>query len=170
MKKIQSVTVTASTAAAIEFTAIPGTFDDLAVFLSTRVSTTGGDGTESLLLQFNGDTGSNYSWRRVRGDGSGAASTSGTSVTAMTIGYTNAAAATASTFGNGLIYIPNYAGSTNKSVSSDTVSENNATAAYQAFIAGLWSSTAAITSIKIYQASGNIVQYSTATLYGIRKS
>jgi len=34
----------------------------------------------------------------------------------------------------------------------------------------LWSNTAAITSIKIQQANGNLAQYSTATLYGIKKA
>jgi hypothetical protein len=48
------------------------------------------------------------------------------------------------------MYIPNYAGSSNKSVSIDAVTENNATAAEANLVAGLWSSTAAITSITLY--------------------
>jgi hypothetical protein len=75
--------------------------------------------------------------------------------------------ATASTFGSGLIYIPNYAGSTNKSYLTDWVTENNATAAYAGFTAGLLSNTAAITDVTL---TGSFVQYSTATLYGISKS
>jgi len=68
------------------------------------------------------------------------------------------------------IYIPNYAGSTNKSFSSETNQENNATAAFARLLAGLWSQTAAITDIEITPNTGNWVQYSTAVLYGISKS
>jgi hypothetical protein len=38
------------------------------------------------------------------------------------------------------------------------------------FIAGLWSNTAAITSISMAPDNGNYPQYSTATLYGIKSS
>ena len=81
------------------------------------------------------------------------------------------ATATASTFGNGDIYIPNYAGSNYKSASADTVSENNASTGYDDMTAGLWSNTAAITSIAISSfTSSTIIQYSTFYLYGIKNS
>ncbi len=74
------------------------------------------------------------------------------------------------TFANGEIYIPNYTASVNKSVSIDSVTENNATSAIAALDAGLWANTAAITSINLNGNNGNFVQYSTAYLYGIVKS
>ena len=78
---------------------------------------------------------------------------------------------TANTFANGEFYIPNYAGSTNKSVSADGVTENNATAARATLTAGLWSNTAAINQITLLPiAGGTFAQYSTATLYGISNS
>jgi hypothetical protein len=72
---------------------------------------------------------------------------------------------TASSFSSGEIYIPNYAGSTNKSYSIDSVTEQNATGALAELIAGLWSQTAAITQITL--SSSNFQQYSTAYLYGV---
>jgi len=81
-----------------------------------------------------------------------------------------ASGTTASTFGNAEIYLPNYAGNTNKSASIDMVSEQNATSTYMGLVAPLWSNTAAITSITLTGASGNLAQYSTATLYGIKKA
>jgi hypothetical protein len=66
------------------------------------------------------------------------------------------------------IYFPNYASATNKSFSIDSVTENNATLANQFLTAGLWSNTAAITSITLLAASGNLAYYSTASLYGIK--
>jgi hypothetical protein len=73
---------------------------------------------------------------------------------------------TASTFSNIEIYIPNYAGSTNKSFSIDAVGENNATAAYAGLVAGLWSTSSAITAISIASTT-LFAEFSTATLYGI---
>jgi hypothetical protein len=78
---------------------------------------------------------------------------------------------TSNTFSSTQVYIPNYAGSTNKSVSIDHVTENNATNAYfSGIVAGLWSNTAAITSVKILdQDGGSLVAGSTASIYGILK-
>ena len=78
---------------------------------------------------------------------------------------------TASTFNNNSIYIPNYTGSTNKAFSVDGVAENNAARASLILAAGLWSNTAAITSLSLsLRTTPNMVQYSTATLYGIKNS
>jgi hypothetical protein len=78
--------------------------------------------------------------------------------------------ATANTFASTQVYIPNYAGSANKSFSSENMTENNGATTFMTLHAGLWSNTAAITSIKIAPAGGSWMQYSTATLYGISKS
>ena len=77
---------------------------------------------------------------------------------------------TASTFGNLQIYIPNYAGSNQKSYSIDSVGENNATDAYQVLSAGKYNQTTAITQVSLRIASSNLAQYSTAYLYGIKNS
>jgi hypothetical protein len=76
---------------------------------------------------------------------------------------------TSNTFANTSLYIPNYAGATNKSYSMDAVTENNATLAGQTIGAALWSNTAAITSIEIASNFGtNLSQYSSFALYGIK--
>jgi hypothetical protein len=50
----------------------------------------------------------------------------------------------------------------------DAVTENNGTTAFAKLSAGLWSDSAAITSVKLISQTGNnFVQYSTAYLYGI---
>ena len=68
------------------------------------------------------------------------------------------------------IYIPNYSGSTNKSVSIDAVAENNGTSGFCSFTAGLWSASDAITQITLIANGGNMVQHSSVSLYGIRNS
>ena len=165
-----AVTVGSGGAASIEFTSIPSTYTDLVLKLSGRSSRN--DFTSTYVnVSFNGST-SGYSSRVLTGNGSSAlsyANIEGTS--AMGLLVISQANNTASTFGNGELYIPNYAGSTNKSVSSDSVQEDNSATGWQFLGAGLWSSTAAITSIKLQPISGgtnfNFLQHSTAYLYGV---
>jgi hypothetical protein len=168
---IATTTVGSGGASSIDFTSIPGTYTDLVVKFSVR--NTGNNA--GIAFRFNSDTGANYSYKVLYGTGASALSFSQTVAAGYNtylFAYTTPSSATASTFGNGEIYIPNYAGSTNKSSSIDSVSEDNATTAYQSMTAGLWSNTAAITSIKLLSdpggASSNFAQYSTATLYGIK--
>lgn len=165
---IASSTVGAGGASSIDFTSIPSTYTDLIVKFSGRDNRSA-NGTD-VYIGFNSST-SNLTMRRLYGDGSAAYSGSGST---GNIGIESAASSTASTFGNIEVYIPNYAGSNNKSYSADGVSENNASGAGSAFAqltAGLWSITSAITSISITPVSGNsFVQYSTAYLYGIKNS
>ena len=155
---ISSVTVGSGGAANIDFTSIPATYTDLLVKSSLRENS----GNEYYLVSFNSST-SNFSSRYVEGDGNSV----GSSTLARFAGRVNASTSTASTFSNTDFYIPNYAGSNNKSYSVDSVNENNATSAQKTLIAGLWADTSAITSISFSLPAGNFVQYSTAYLYGI---
>jgi hypothetical protein len=162
---ISSVTVGAGGAANIDFTSIPQTYTDLLLKVSARSTAAPGVAVDNLLAQYNGVTSSSYSEKGLGGNGSTAYSQS-YSRTVVGFGLLNSSNSTANTFGNSEIYIPNYAGSNNKSSSADGVTENNATASWVEMDAGLFSNTAAITSIKL-SCSGNFVQYSTAYLYGI---
>jgi hypothetical protein len=164
--KIASVSVGAGGAASMDFTSIPGTYTDLCIKLSGR-SARAGQQVDNLFITFNSNT-SGYTMKSLSGNGSSASSAGYSSRYASFA--VDAAGSTASTFSNHEIYIPNYAGSTNKSYSADSVSENNATAAQSDLVAGLWSNTAAITSISLLPEVSTWVQYSTATLYGISKS
>jgi len=163
--KIATVSVGAGGASTIDFTSIPSTYTDLVLVGSVRSSNANNYG--DIFFTFNGAT-TNRSARYLEGSGSAAASSSQTT---MGAGSGQGNSATANTFGNFQLYVPNYAGSTNKSSSADGVGENNATQAYASLYANLWSSTAAINQITIVPlATFNFVQYSTATLYGISKS
>jgi hypothetical protein len=162
---IQSVTVGSGGAASIEFGSIPQTYTDLVLASSVR---TDESATFSYSnISFNGNT-SSYSSRWVYGTGAAAGSINLSTNRIMDI---NAASNTSSTFTNFSIYIPNYAGSTNKSFSIDSVHEQNGTTAYPELIAGLWSNTASISSIKLYlDSTYKFVQYTSASLYGIKNS
>ena len=114
-------------------------------------------------MSINGSS-SNFSYRLLEGDGSTAASYTNTT---GRIG--NVVNTTSNTFNNVEVYLPNYTSSTNKSYSVDAVSEANATTAYADLTAGLWSNTAAITSLGFSLSSGNIDQFSTFYLYGVAR-
>jgi hypothetical protein len=163
---IASVTVGSGGAATISFTSIPATYTDLVVKRSVRGTATGNN--VDTKMTFNGIT-TAYTIRNVYGDGSTAASFAD-STTNYTGGEINGTSTTASTFDNAEIYIPNYAGSTNKSFSLDNVVENNATFGLNWLQAGLWSNTAAITSITFTPGSGNFAEHSTAYLYGVKNA
>jgi hypothetical protein len=158
---IQTYTLT-TTATSITFSNIPQNYTDLVLKFSAR--TDKAQKQENIQLYFN-TSNSNFSFKMLIGDGS-AASSYGTSNSQ--VADVPASTMTANTFGSMEIYIPNYAGSNNKSFSVDAVDEGNQTTVYSYLTAGLWSQTAAITDIKIAPAgANNFVQFTTATLYGI---
>lgn len=165
---ISSVTVGAGGASSITFSSIPATYTDLVVKFSLRDDTS--FYAQNVKIVINSSS-SGYSERAVYGTGSSATSAN-QSLTYNSLQYMPSATATASTFGNGEFYIPNYAGSNNKSYSVDSITENNATSAIAALTAGLWANSAAITSITLSAevAGKTLQQYSTAYLYGISKS
>lgn len=165
-KLISSVTVGAGGAATIDFTSIPANYTDLLLKYSLRTNTTAGAGGQIHKITINGTT-TSFTYRRLYGSGATVGSDNAAN---NTIGYNDPSDYTANTFGNGELYIPNYAGATYKSISIDSVDENNATAAEMSIVASLWSNTAAITSIGLVPNAGSWVQYSTAYLYGIKNS
>ena len=166
---ISSNTVGSGGVASVTLGSIPATYTDLLLKYSMRTAYSGV--SNNTLIEFNGSGGTAYSLKALYGTGTSAASFSRSSGASTDAGYANGSTATASTFANNEIYIPNYASANYKSFSVDSVIENNASAADSMLAAGLWSNTSAITSIKITDFSSNTIsQYSTFYLYGISNS
>jgi len=160
---IATTTVGSGGTSSIQFTNIPSTYTDLVVLISAR--STGAD--QNIMIRLNSSS-SNFSQKRLVGDGS---STASYGTYGEWSAWASASTDTTSTFGNSLIYISNYNSSNYKSLSSDAVSENNGTTAYMTLGAELWSNTAAITSVSFIMGSSyNFAEHSTATLYGIKNS
>lgn len=168
MEVIQTITVGAGGQAAIEFLNIPSTYNDLLIKLSVRSDEAGGTAQSTgLNMSINGVT-TNRTFRTLIGyQGTLTATTTGTT---GAIGTIPGASVTASTFNNFDVYIPGYAGGLNKAFLVDAVTENaSGTNNELRFTTGLWSQTTAISSLSFSSAAGNIVQHSTATLYGITR-
>ena len=157
-----------SSAASVTFSAIPNTFTDLVLKVSSRNNDTGT--SEGFLTQFNNDTSTNYSWRALL-VGGGSPVSQGSANQTKIENRQAGNGATASTFSSMEIYIPSYTASQNKPVSSFYAIETNVTDAYIGVEAALWRNTSAINTIKLFN-NGSIVFVSGSSffLYGIKNS
>lgn len=155
-----------STASSVTFSSIPSTYTDLVLRISAR-SNYGAVG-DYFQITYNSTT-TGYSDTVLAGNGSAASSYRNSNATVNEVANFDGASATASTFGNGEIYIPSYTASQNKPLSSFAVAETNASAAPMAVNAHLWRNTAAISSITI-SAFGIYQSGSSFYLYGIKSS
>jgi hypothetical protein len=161
--KIAGVDVGVLGAANINFASIPSTFTDLVIKLSGRVSAA----SEFITIRTSiNASSSNFSSRVLQGEGSGV----GTGSFGIFAGQVGGSLSTTNTFNSLDIYYANYTAAINKSFNIDSVVENNATAGRTTIASGLWSDTSAINQITLTPDSGSFVQYSTATLYGIKKA
>jgi hypothetical protein len=151
-------------------TSIPSSYDHLYLCWSARSDHSAY--RDAIYCNVNSDTGSNYSMTHLF-TGSGTPSSYRTSgVTAWTDFADNPGAnVLADTFGTGSMWLPHYSNSANfKQCYANSATENNSTTDYQwgiQVIAGLWSSTAAVTALALTLQSGDFVQYSSFTLYGV---
>jgi hypothetical protein len=152
----------------ITFSSIPATYTDLCIKYSARSTVAASLTGYNLTMNSTRTT----SLIRLLGESGGASSSTNVGNGQGEAGFVPAANATASTFCNNEIYIPNYLSSNQKSYSVDSVTENNASGGYiHGLLAGLTNMTSAITSITISDTStGNIAANSTFYLYGVKNS
>ena len=168
--KIASVTVGSGGVSSIDFLAIPQNYTDLVLKASLR-SNFAAETDKYVNLTFNSSNASIYSTRELLSSGATVASLSWSNMAQNYIFEAAAAAATANTFGNLELYIPNYSGSTFKTISNDGVTETNAASGTNRLLslsASIWANSAAINQITLTSPSSTFNQYSTATLYGIK--
>ena len=149
-----SETVLGSAQASVTFSSIPGTYKDLVVeFVGTASA------FDTAAFRVNGDTGTNYSFTRVQGDGSAASSAR---VSNISYGQGSDVSTTVVT---GRFEFLSYANANVfKTVLARGGDSSNRVAAY----VNLWRSTSAITSIQVFAASAsNLSTGFTARLWGV---
>ena len=147
----------------VSFSSISGTYTDLVLVITGKTST----GAYNCRFRLNSDTGSNYSFTELYGDGTSAASARSTGQTSGR--FDNYA--TPSTTGMYLTvaHFMNYSNSTTYKTIINRA--NNAGGTYPGVQANvnLWRSTAAVTQIDVSPAfSDTWAVGSTFTLYGIK--
>ena len=155
-----ATTTFGSGATSYTFSSIPSTYTDLVLVGQTIVAS--GTGYE-FSLQFNSDTGTNYSNTYLVGTGSATASGRGTNFAYIDAGYLSTNSGNPNTR---ICNIMNYSNTTTyKTVISRASSDN---AGQVSTTANLWRSTSAINTIKVYSAQGLTFATGTQlTLYGI---
>lgn len=160
-----STTTLTTAAASITFSSIPQTYTDLVIVATTNGSraSLGGD----IRCQLNSDTGTNYSWTMMQGIGSGTWTERASSQTYINMGNNVGLPGTSQ-------YIPtimqffNYSNTTTSKTSMSR--HAGAVVANNQIRVNLWRSTAAITSIYLWNEAGGTNNFnagSTFTLYGI---
>jgi hypothetical protein len=171
-ESIATVTVGGGGAADITFSSIAADWTHLQIRTIYRTNRVTSGDNDLAFLQFNSDTGSNYSWHYLQGNGSTAASGAGTSQISIWTWLGAGSTSGANIFGAQITDILEYS-NTNiyKTVRNlGGLDLNSATTnAAMNLTSGNWRNTAAITSIKITPGFGtSFSQYTQFALYGIK--
>lgn len=162
MIPISTVTIGSGGASTIQFNNVPQTYTDLMIVSSLRGNQAG---ATFAYITLNGLT-SGFNSRYIYSDGQSSASgTDG----GRAVNYATGTSVTANAFSSAYLYISNYTSSNNKPISIDTVLEQNQSNNAMFLSAMLWANTSPITTISLDVSTGLFAQYSSATLYGIRK-
>lgn len=166
-----ATTTLGSAASNITFSSIPGTYTDLRLIVTARCEAAGVN-AQGMYLQYNNDTATNYSNNQILGNGTSAIADFSNNNSIIQCGDLPAGNISSSIFSLTTIDIFSYAGSTFKTcLTTNSADMNTGTTASRVWrLVGLWRSTSAITSIKIYPSGSNFSIGTTATLYGILKA
>jgi hypothetical protein len=165
---IDSTVVGAGGVSQIVFSSIPSEYKHLRIMGSVRTEQSGSSGS-ALLIQFNGDTGSNYWNHRLYMNGATRA-TDGSSSAGSTPQIGNAASdgLDSNLWMPNLIDIVDYRSSVHKNIRSWSGGDWNSAAGYLMYNDVLWTNTAAITSIRLFHDTNDLGVNTTMSLYGMR--
>lgn len=157
-----ATTTLGSAASTITFSSIPSTYTDLRLVITFSKETA--TSQTSCVVRFNSDTGTNYSFTSVYGNGTSAASTRSTNDNYIYANFMTDATSASLCFTS--IDVFSYAGSTYKTVLTTGSGDKNGSGAVERIV-GLWRSTSAINTVALISQIGNFAAGTTATLYGI---
>jgi hypothetical protein len=169
-QSIQTFTVGVGGTSTISFSDIPSTYSHLQ--LRAQIRTNRAAYGDYFNVNFNSDTGSNYTGHYLYGNGTNAlAGSNGASITTAYLIGSTAASSSANTFAPNVVDILDYSNSNKyKTARSLFGVENNGTGDQNVNLySALWMNTNAISSITIASGtSSTIQQYSHFALYGIK--
>jgi len=155
-----ATTTLGTTTTSITFSSIPATYTHLQVRLFAK---DGAASLSSLAIRLNSDTGANYVYHRLYGDGSSVAAGSATSSTLGIIGIEE------NQFGATIVDILDYANTNKYTVTRSLSGWDNNGSGWVGLWSSLWLNTAAVNAITLLSAAGNgFTQYTSAALYGIK--
>jgi hypothetical protein len=142
-------------------------YDHLQVRFVTR--TNRNSSADVVIMTLNGDTGSNYSWHSLGGNGGAVESTAGSSQVKINTVVVAATFSQGSAMGAGVLDILDF-GNTNKNTTVRGLG-GNTNGNDVKLISGAWYNTAAVTSITLDQNIGTTFDSTSRfSLYGIKKA
>lgn len=153
--------ILASTTTTVTFSSIPSTYKHLQIRVLSRSNRS--DTDDNIILRFNSDSGSNYSWHRLGMTTSAGLTAQGSANFNGFYTRNSASTNTANSYGANIIDILDYSATT-KYTTARALDGQTGTYGAVGIASGAWLNTAAITSISM------TVQYGTGFLSGSRFS
>jgi hypothetical protein len=155
---IATTTISGTSTNQVTFSSLASTYTDIIAIVNGGVTS----GNINLLARFNSDSGTNYSYTSLDGNGSAASSARTSNSNYLNLNYYGYMTADMNT--NYVVNFMNYSNATtNKTVIARANNAGNGTNA----IVNLWRSTAAVNRIDFYTSANNFANGTTFTLYGI---
>jgi hypothetical protein len=168
MFPLQVITVGPAGASSISFTNIPNTYSHLQLRILARSTRTTAV-TDYMNVTVNSDTGANYTYHFLQGDGSVTQAGASTSLNQAYSSYIASDTSGTSIFGVNILDLLDYA-NTNKYKTFRFLGgcDRNATEGKVAMMSSVWMNTNAITSIQFAPSTGSFTQYSQFALYAVK--
>lgn len=165
---IERITVGSGGSSSVTFSSIPQTYRHLQ--LRAAAKTNRSDNQDIICMRYNSDTGSNYAYHILYGNGSSAGADSNTSTGTPWSGIIAGQTDAANMFGAVITDILDYARTDRyKTMRSLNGTDQNSTAGRIYFSSNLWQSTSAISTLTVTPVYGtSFSQYSNFALYGIK--
>jgi hypothetical protein len=148
----------------VTFSSIPSTYQHLQLRVLSRTATSASD---FVSLRFNGDSGSNYGFHYLNGNGASLVASASTPDTVIAW-HTADGGDLANVFGAAVIDVLDYK-DTNKNKTTRNLNgyDFNGSGTIE-LSSGLWRNTAAITSIDVFTFGPNFATGTSIALYGIK--
>ena len=160
-ESIATTSVGVTAVSEIIFSSIPQTYKHLQIRGIVRNSVTEGN----LNSQFNSDTGSNYAFHQLTGDGGSTASYATTSTAYITHGNFSGFA---DIFTGVVLDILDYTNTNKYTTTRNYCSFDRNGAGSFYFNSGHWRNTSAVTTVRLFAGNNAMAQYSSFALYGIK--
>lgn len=154
-------TILGGAASSISSGTLPTLSNAWALKFFVRCQNSGGT-AQSVLLRFNGDTGSNYTRQYTLGLDTTTSSDAEATTTSLNVGTCGNESANRWANVEGVVL--DYLGSGHKTVISRCFDPRNLTAPLLIHVGGLWASTSAITSVSVVSGANNFVTGSSLTV------
>jgi hypothetical protein len=166
MDALATVTVGSTALATITFAGIPQGYRNLEIRAISRCTQAAGG--SDMWIRFNGDTGSNYSYHLLQGNGSSAVAASGSSQTYIR-NQSTVDGSYSNIFQASIFTITDYAStSKNKTLRGLTGFDANGDGHIRELSGAWYNSSSAITSIDIIANGTTFSQYSQFALFGVK--